>query len=409
VMKNAANEVLEGIKVADFGLTVVGALVTGILASFGAEVIKIESRTNVDYNRQSPPFVEGDGWKGDRSGLWANVGNAGKYGITLNLNHPRGIDIAKKIIARSDIVSENFRGGRMAKWGLGYADLKKIKPDIIMLSASMYGQTGSYATHGGTGGTLIAQCGISNLTGYPEGAPTQPCWVYSDFFIPKMAVLAIMAALDYRRRTGDGQYIDFSQLEAAMHLVVPAILENEVNGRELVRAGNRSDYAAPHGVFRCKGDFHWCAISVSSDDEWHRLCYVMAQPELIQNPKYATLADRLNNVDELESIIEKWTQSYTPQEVMKLLQAAGIPAGVVQNGEDLDGDPQLKSRGYYWDIPHPILGKFSYSGMPAKFSQTPYHMRRSPCFGEHNEYVYTQLLGISDEEFIELLKDGVFE
>jgi benzylsuccinate CoA-transferase BbsF subunit len=408
-MDKTAGKVLEGIKVVDFGLTVVGGLVTGILASFGAEVIKVESRTNVDYNRQSPPFTEGDAWKGDRSGLWANVGNAGKYGITLNLNHPRALGIARKLIARSDIVCENFRGGRMAKWGLGYEDLKIIKPDIIMLSASMYGQTGSYATHGGTGGTLVAQSGISSLTGHSNGAPLQPCWVYSDFFIPKMAVLAIMAALDFRRRTGTGQYIDFSQMEATLHLITPAILEYEVNKREPTRIGNRSKYAAPSGVFRCKGDFRWCAISVSTEEEWRNLCQVIGSPALTQNPKFSTLSNRLNNTDELEALIENWTVNYSPQEVMQLMQAAGIAAGIVQDGKDLDSDPQLKHRNYYWNIEHPTLGNFSYSGMPAKFSKTPYQINRSPYFGEHNAYVYTNLLAISDKEFVELLKVGVFD
>jgi benzylsuccinate CoA-transferase BbsF subunit len=404
---SCGNQILSGIRVADFGLTVVGALVTGILASFGAEVIKIESRTNVDYNRQSPPFIQGDSWKGDRSGLWANVGNAGKYCITLNLNNPRGIEVARRIIAISDIASENFRGGRMDKWGLGYNDLKKIRPDIIMLSASLYGQTGPYATHGGTGGTLIAQSGISDLTGKIDGPPAQPSWVYSDFFIPKMAVLAIIAALDYRRRTGIGQYIDLSQLESAMHLITPAILEYEINGRELVRIGNRSNYAAPCGIFRCRGDFRWCSISVSNDKEWLNLCQIIDNPELIS--KFGTLKSRLNNIAELETIVENWTLKHSPQEVMELMQAAGVPAGIVQNGQDLDNDPQLKSRHYYWNIDHPALGNFSYSGMPAQFSKTSYQVKRSACFGEHNEYVYTKLIGISDEEFIELLNQGVFE
>lgn len=400
---------LEGIKVADFGQTVVGAVVSGMLAAYGAEVIKIESRTRVDYNRQSPPFADDTAWRGDRSGLWANVGNAGKYGITLNLSHPRGVEIAKRVVAWADIVIENFRGGRMAKWGLGYEDLRKIKSDIIMLSASMYGQTGPYTTHGGTGGTLVAMCGISHLTGWADGPPMQPSWVYSDFSVPKLAVLAIVAALDYRRRSGKGQYLDLSQLETAMHFVTPAILEYEVNGRELTRTGNRSTYAAPHGVYRCKGDFRWCAITVFSDEEWKSFCQVIGKPSLAEDPQFATLMGRLRNVDKLDRLIEDWTINHPAEEVMDLMQSAGVAAGVVQNGEDLDKDPQLRSRNYYWELDHPVLGSFAYSGMPAKLSKTPYQMKRSPCFGEHNEYVYTKLLGISDEEFIQLLGEGVFE
>jgi benzylsuccinate CoA-transferase BbsF subunit len=404
-----ATKVLEGVKVADFGQTVVGSVAGGMLASYGAEVIKIESRTRVDYNRQSPPFAEGTAWRGDRSGLWANVGNAGKHGITLNLNHSRGVEVAKRIVAWADIVIENFRGQRMAKWGLGYEDLRKINPDIIMLSASAYGQTGSYATHGGTGGTLVAMSGISQLTGWPDGPPMQPTWVYSDFFAPKFALLAIVAALDYRRRTGKGQYIDLSQLEVAVHFINQAILEYGVNKRELGRIGNRLTYAAPCGVYRCKGNFRWCAITVISDEEWKNFCRIMGKPALAENPQFATRMGRLKNVEKLDRLVEGWTINYSPGEVMELLQSAGVAAGVVQNGEDLARDPQLESRNYYWELDHPAFGKFVYSGMPAKLSKTSYEMSRSPSFGEHNEYVYTKLLGMSDEEFVQFLNEGVFE
>ena len=403
------NKFLEGVKVADFGQTVVGGVIGGILASYGAEVIKIESRTRVDYNRQSPPFAEGKAWRGDRSGNWANVGNAGKYGITLNLNHPRSIEVAKRIVAWADIVTENFRGNRMAKWGLGYEDIKKINPSIIMISASMYGQTGPDATQGATGGTLVAMSGISQLTGSEEGPPLQPTWVYTDFAVPKLAVLAVIAALDYRRRTGRGEYLDFSQLESAIHFITPAILEYVTNGRELKRIENRSTYAAPHGVYRCKGNFRWCAITVSNEDEWKSFCKIIGKPLLAQDPQFATLVARLENVDKLDRIVEDWTTKRSSEEVMDLMQKSGVAAGVVQNGQDLDNDPQLKKRNYYWELEHPVFGEFVYSGMPVKMSKTPYEMRRSPCFGEHNEYVYTQLLRMQEEEFIQFLNEGVFE
>ena len=403
------NKVLEGVKVADFGQTVAGGIIGGILASYGADVIRVESRTRVDFVRQSPPFMEGSAWKGDRSGLWANTGNAGKRSITLNLNHPRGGEIAKRLVAWADVVIENFAGGRMAKWGLGYEDLKKIKPEIIMLSASMFGQTGPFFDKKGTGGVLVSMSGIANLTGYPDGPPMQPSWVYSDFFVPKLAVLAIVAAIDYRCRSGRGQYLDLSQFEVAMHFMTPVILESVVNRREPGRIGNRLTYAAPCGVYRCKGDLRWCAITVFSDEEWKSLCRVMGKPALAEDHQFATLMGRLENGDKLDTIIEEWTINHSPEKVMDLLQNAGVPAGVVQNGEDLDQDPQLKSRSYYWELDHPVFGRYSYSGMPVKLSKTPYEMKRSPCFGEDNEYVYTNLLRVSDEEFIQLLNEGVFE
>lgn len=403
------NKILKDVKVVDFGWAVAGPLTAGVLASYGAEVIKVESRLRVDHSRETPPFVAGTAWLGERSGTFANVGNAGKHSITLNLKHPRGLEVAKRLIVRADIVSENFRGGQMVELGLGYEDLKKIKPDIIMISSSIYGQTGPYGTRKGGGPDLASMSGLCELTGWSGRPPKLPIWVYTDFAVPRLAILAIIAALDYRRRTGKGQYLDFSQLEAIVQFVSPAILEYEVNGRELARIGNRSTYAAPEGVYRCKGDLRWCAITVSNDEEWRSFCQVIGKSDWAEDPELADVTGRLKNADKLDKQIEEWTISHSAEEVMSLMQGAGVPAGVVQNGEDLDNDPQLKSRNYYWELDHPALGKFAYSGMPVRLSRTPHEMKRSPCFGEHNEYVYTKLLGMSDEEFVELLREGVFE
>jgi benzylsuccinate CoA-transferase BbsF subunit len=402
------NRVLEGVKVLDFGWQIVGPLTSHVLAIFGAEVIKVETRTRVDHNRETPPYVEGTAWMGDRAALFPNF-NACKYGITLNVHHTRGVELVKRLVAWADVLIENFTGGTMERLGLGYDELKKINSDIIMLSASAYGQTGSYAKTRATGTTLTAVSGITYLTGQPDGPPTQPAWVYSDTVIPRLAVFAILAALDYRDRTGKGQYLDMSQFEGMMHYITPVLLGYVVNGRELARIGNRSTYAAPHGIYRCKGEFRWCAITVFNDEEWKSLCQVIDKPALAEDPEFATLVGRLKKQDKLDRMIEEWTINHSPEEVMELLQGAGVAAGVVQNGEDLDKDPQLESRGYYCELDHPTLGKFSYSGMPVKLSKTPYEIRRSHCFAEHNEYVYTKLLGMSDKEFVQLLGEGAFE
>ncbi len=403
------NRALEGIRIIDFGHVIVGGMTTGVLASYGAEVIKVESQNRVEHNRTSPPFKEGNTWLGDRSGMFANIPNAGKYSITLNLKHPRGFEILKKLIAMSDVVFENYKGGHMEKWGLDYENLKKVKPDIIMLSAAMFGQTGPYKTSPGIATTLLALSGIAHLTGRPKESPMYPSFAYTDFLVPRLTVLAIVAALDYRRRTGKGQYIDLAQFEAALHFITPAFLEYSANGRELERIGNRSTHAAPCGVYRCKGDFKWCVITVCSDEEWKCFVQVIGRPTLTMDPRFSTLLSRLHNVEELDRLTEEWTIKHTPEEVMNLMQNAGIAAGVVQNGEDLAKDPQLKSRDYFHEIKHQTLGNFVYSGMPVKLSKTPYEIRNSPCFGEHNEYVYTKILGMSDEEFTQSLQEGIFE
>ncbi len=391
------NQVLEGIKVVDFCWQIAGPRVTAPLGRFGATVVRIESRAGMDYVRLGGP------------GFSAH--NDSKYSATLNLHLPHGLEVAKRLVAWADVVVENFTGGRMAKWGLGYEDLKKVKPDIIMLSLAMYGQTGPYAQTQGYAATLVASSGICDLTGLPGGPPMQPSFVYPDFAVPRLGILSVVAALDYRARTGKGQYIDLSQHEGILHYVSPALLEYNVNGRELKRIGNRLTYAAPHGVYRCQGEFRWCAIAVFSDEEWKSLCRVMGKPALAEDPELATVEGRLNNVDKLDKLVEEWTLNHTAEEVVSLLQGAGVAAGVVQNGQDLGNDPQLKDREYFVELDQPGApgGKFVYSGLPVKLSKTPYKIKRSPGFGEHTEYVFKNLLGMSDEEYSRLASEKVFE
>lgn len=398
---------LEGVKVVDFTWAALGPLTCDYLALHGAEVVKVETQNRPDPWRTMSPFAD-DKPGLDRAGQFAVV-NVQKYSLALNLSHPQGLEIAKRLVAWSDVVVESYRPGAITRLGLGYEELKKIKPDIIMLSTCMYGQTGPFAKLPGFGLTLTAASGISHLAGWPDRPPL-PSGAYTDFVVPKFNVLAIAAALDYKHRTGKGQYLDISQLEAALHFLAPALLEYAANGRELGRIGNRSTYAAPHGVYRCEGENSWCAIAVTSDEEWRSLCRVMAKPELTEDTRFATGADRLENTDELDMLIESWTSSQTADEVMRLLQAAEVSAGKALNGEQLDSDPQLKHRNYYSELDHPVMGKMSYSGMPVKMSATPYQItRNAPCLGEHTEHVCTQILGMSDTEFAQLVSAGIFE
>jgi benzylsuccinate CoA-transferase BbsF subunit len=402
-----AKKALEGVKVAAFIQGITGPLTTAILASYGAQVLRIESRTRIEWHRQAGPFI-GNVSSPDRSAAYLFV-NPGVYGITLNLKHPRAMEVMARIVKWTDIMVDNFAGGVMDRIGLGYEDLKKIKPDIIMLSAAIYGQTGPYSEVPGHGGTLTALTGLPHITGFPDQTPQFPGFTITDFIAPRANVLAIVAALDYRQRTGKGQYIDAAQMESTISLLTPILLEYEANGREAERMGNRSTYAAPHGIYRCKGDNRWCAISVFTDEEWEKFCQVMGNPAWTESPELATLMGRLKHVDKLDRLVEEWTMEHFPEEVLRLMQDTGVAAGVVQSGQDLDSDPQLEHRHFYWELDHPEIGNFTYSGMPARLSKTPYEIKRAPMLGEHNQYVCTELLGMSDEEFDQLMTRDVFE
>jgi benzylsuccinate CoA-transferase BbsF subunit len=404
-----AKQALEGLKVGDFTWYIAGPSIPMWLAHHGATVIRIESLTRPDEMRGIEPFK--DGKPGiNRSGGYANY-NSNKYGMLLNLNHPKGLSVAKKIVAWADVIVENFTPGTMdRKWGLGYEGLRKIKPDIIMVSASTQGQTGPEARQVGFGLELASRCGFTNFVGWPDQDAVGVGYPYTDTISPPLAVVAIMAALEYRRRTGKGQHVDLSQLETGVQHLAPALLNYTANGCEGIKIGNRHPSAGPHGAYRCQGDDRWCTIAVFTDKEWEAFCNVIGQPHLAINHKFATLLARKQNEDELDRIVENWTKGFPPEEVMKRMQAAGVASGVVQNGKDLLEDPQLQHRHHFWYLEHPEMGTCAYDGPPFKLSETPAELHMpAPLLGQHTEHVCTQILGMPDEEFIELLAEGVFE
>jgi crotonobetainyl-CoA:carnitine CoA-transferase CaiB-like acyl-CoA transferase len=398
---------LSGLKVADFSWVIVGPVTTKYLAINGATVIKVESRKKVDMARTYIPMAKGVA--GLERCAWFDAYATNKYSISLNLNHPKGRDVAKKLVAWSDVVVENFMPGTMKGWQLDYENLKRVKPDIIMLSNSMYGQTGPLAKVAGLGAMQQAAVGCTHIVGWPDRAPTGFSLPYTDYVSPWYAIMAIMAALEYRRKTGKGQHIDLSQAEAGVSFIAPAILDYTVNKHVAPPMGNRSDHAVPHGAFRCKGEDQWCVLAVSSDKEWRSFCNVLGNPEWCREPKFASFASRKHNEDELEKLVENHTAQHDARAMMWKLQRAGVPAGVVQNGKDLHEDEQLAHREHFVKLDHPEIGLHSYDAPPYRFSKTPAQIKRSPLFGEHNTYVYTELLGLSDSEFNELLSEGVFE
>ncbi|MFC1991761.1 CaiB/BaiF CoA transferase family protein [Chloroflexota bacterium] len=387
-------KILEGIRVVDITVFVTGPLTTQSLADCGAEVIQI--RTGSKRGGGGPP----------RAAVTPGyINSQGKLSVSINFTSPKGLELAHNLIAKSDIVVESLAGGTLTRRGLGYEDLKKIKPDIIMLSSCMQGQTGPHSSHGTSGHKLSALSGFNHLTGWPD---RQPAFVgtYTDFVAPRYNIMAIMAALDYRRRTGKGQYLDMSALEAGIQFIGPLILDYAANKRVANREGNKYAYAAPHNAYRCIGEDRWCAIAVFTDEEWQSCCEVIGNPELTNDPRFATLSARKENEEELDRLINEWTIKHTPSAVMTLMQVAGVAAGIVENVEDqMEHDPHLKHRHFFWEVEQ-----------PEEWQQPPpldpdyrlsLRIRQGPSLGEHNDYVFKNVLGMSDDKITELVNEGV--
>ena len=403
------NKVFSNIKIVAWSWAMVGPLTLKFFADYGATVIRVETSHRPCVTRTSAPFKDGKAGL-NRSGYF-NHFSGNMMSVSLNMGHPLAIGLAKELIAQADVVMENFTPGVMEKWGLGYEELKKIKPDIIMLRQNGFGTEGPYRNLAAFGMILAAIAGIPNFIGWPDRGPL-PVGVgaYTDCISPRLATAALIAALDYRDKTGRGQLLDLAQYETAIYFVLPGVLDYAANGREPIRNGNACAYAVPHNVYPCKGKERWCTIAVFNDQQWARLCGVLGKPEYIHDVRFETFLNRKQNEKEVDDLIKDWTADLTPEEVMIRLQGAGIPAGVVENAADLYADPQLRHRNLFWPIEHSEMGLFTHLGTSLKLSKTPAQAYMpSPCLGEHTEYVLTKLLGKTDEEFIELLKAGVLE
>jgi len=298
----------------------------------------------------------------------------------------------------------------MKRLGLSYEEIREIKPDIIMISLGSKGQTGPHAHLPAFGAHLAAVSGFTAITGWPDRDPPVIFGAYTDSIAGRFGAATLLAALDYRRRTGKGQYIDLSQSEAGIEFLTPPLLDYDVNGRILERNGNRHSSAAPHGAYRCRGEDRWCAIAVFTDQEWQAMRQVMGSPPWAEDSKFATLLGRKSNEEELNSLIEQWTINYSAEEVMNRLQQAGVSAGVVETAEDLHSDPQLKHRHHFWVLEHQEIGESTYDSLGSQLSKTPAELHKAAhTLGEDNYYVYTQILGLSDGEFVEFLEEGVFD
>jgi crotonobetainyl-CoA:carnitine CoA-transferase CaiB-like acyl-CoA transferase len=393
--------------VADFAWVIAGPLATQYLAIHGADVIRVESRLRPDVLRAGTPFVGGEPGP-DSSTYFASV-NQGKRGITLNLRDPRAVELAKRLVSTCDVVTENFTPGTMEKLGLGYEVLRAVRPDIIMISMGLAGQTGPERHYKGFGTVIQGSAGITHLTGWPDRAPTGTGVAYTDFVASHMAAFALLCAIVHRRRTGAGQYIDLSQQEASLYVLDAALLDYTVNHHEQTRQGNRHPTAAPHGAFPCRGEDAWVAIATYNDAEWCSLRAVMGEPDWANEERFATLLGRKAHEEELEGHIGEWTSRMEPEEVTRRLRAAGVPAAVVANAHDLHADPQLQHRGHFITLNHPVIGDFPFDALSYRINgERPQPPRAAPLLGQDNESIYCDLLGLTTAEYHTLAAEGVF-
>jgi benzylsuccinate CoA-transferase BbsF subunit len=321
-----------------------------------------------------------------------------------------GAERAKRLGSVADVVAEKWTGRAIDKLGLSYAELKKVKPDIIMIAMSLAGQSGPYQNFRGHGPVLAAMTGLYEFTGWPDGEPMSPGGALTDYYLPPVWVTAVMAALEYRDRTGKGQFIDASDFESALDLLGTAIVDFSANGHVQTRRGNRDPDAAPHGVYRCQGDDRWCAITVFNEEQWLAFCHVMGNPPWTQEGRFSTEAQRHEHADELDLLVELWTREKSAEDAATVLQEAGVPAGVSLDGAQLWDDPQLAYRGHFWGLDDPRASRFTYESPPCLLDETPARYRSTaPTLGEANGYVYSELLGLSDGEFARLVEEGVVE
>lgn len=399
---------LAGIRVADFTWIGAGSFTTKMLADFGADVIKVESSTRPDTLRMTAPFK--DGRKGpNRSGYFADR-NTSKRSICLNLKHPDALAIADRLIAQSDIVANNFSPGTMEKFGLGYERVARNNPGIVYLSMSMQGQDGPDSRYVGFGLTIGALSGLHSLSGPADRPPAGTSTNYPDHVPnPTHAAFAVLAALRHKRRTGQGQFIDFAQTEPAIALIGTAIAEWSANGHLTERQGNDDPRAAPHGVYPCQGTDRWIAIGVHDDAQWRALLAVLGNGT--EHESWTRADARMAQRRELDAWLARMTTGWVAEELMLRLQQAGVPAGVVQRVNDLiDSDPQLAHRGHWVYLDHPEMGRTLYNGPPIQLSATPVHLRRAaPLLGQHTHEVCTDLLGLGEGEFAALQAAGVFQ
>lgn len=381
-------ELLRDLRILDFTWVLAGPLATRILADFGSEVIKVQSR-------RISQGIE------DNLNGYFNTWNRNKRSITLDMHYAEARKIFLRLVKMSDVVVDNFSPRVMSNWGLSYEELKKVNPKIIMVSISGFGHTGPLKDFVAFAPTLQAYAGLTDLTSFKRNNPLGLGFPYADIVAALYTTLMILISLEAREKTGRGEYIDLSEFEALCTTIGPTLLDLAVNQKELLPRGNKADYipAAPYGVYKCLGVDRWCVIAVFHEKEWVSFCNVLGNPAWVTDERFSTLNSRQKHAAELDEGIEKWTRQFPPEQAAELLQKAGVPAGVVQNAEDLAKDPQLHARGFFVNVEHPILGRTISDRVPWKCPENfASSWRPAPGLGDDNDYVFRQLLGMEEKE-----------
>jgi crotonobetainyl-CoA:carnitine CoA-transferase CaiB-like acyl-CoA transferase len=403
---------LADIRIADLTIITAGASATNILADFGADVIKVESGRWMDPFRNWEGGWDGDGerprpW--DESPPFLCV-NRNKRDLTLDLKRTEGRELFLRLVERSDVVAENFRHGVMDRLGLGFEQLRAVKPDIVMISLSSQGLTGPESGYASFGSTLDALSGMMSVTGY---GPDEPVWTtnevnYPDQVVSTFGASLIMLGLRQRDRTGEAVHIDLSQRELVTSMIGETVLDYTVNRRIGRPQANRDRSMAPHGVYPCRGDDEWIAIAVETDEQWASLANLIGGPALAADERYAAFPGRWRSADELDRIVAAWTAQQDRQALMTRLQAARVPAGAVLGGPELWADANLAARGFYRDVTSPLSGAQRQRGWPFRLSRTPAAVvRPAPVLGEHTTEILADVLGLTAEEIAELDATGV--
>jgi len=427
---------LTGLRILDFTRLGFGAQATLICGCLGADVIRVESTRHPDPIRVMPPFVPEPGGRGEgfgaatlahatgaasanRGGIFYKYNTGGKRSITVDARHPKGLGLLKDLVSVSDVVTESFAAGTLERWGLGYDVLREIRPEIIYVSMCGFGHTGPDSSHVTMGPTAQALTGLTFLVGLPDRAPAGWSFSYLDHVGGYLGAVAILAGLLHRRKTGEGQHLDVSQLEPATALsgalLLDSILNNRPNRRPDFPTGNRRRYppTAPGGAYRAAGSDNWVVISCRTEAQWEALVAVMGRPPWTADPRFGSLAGRFEHADKLDELIGTWTAGRDRYEVMDILQGAGVPAGVVQDAADrLERDPQLAARGHFTPLSNGEVGPLPLEGVPFRMSATPprtggFIDRGPPLLGGDTTDVLGELLGLSAGEVGALAEEGV--
>ena len=396
---------LSDVKILDFMWVMAGPAATRVLADYGATVVRIESANKVETARTIQPFLNDEGGA-DNTGLYQNM-NAGKLGLTLDLTKPESRDVIFDLVRWADVVCESFSPRAMREWGLGYDELRQVKPEIIMTSTNLFGQNGPLSSLAGFGTMGAAMSGFYDMTGWGDRHPAGCFGAYTDYVSPRFLSTAILAALDHRNRTGEGQYIDLSQAETSIGFLTPALYDHEINGAAHLPPGNSHPSMVPHGIYPAAGDDAWTAIACQDDDRWRALSVIVGAPDDLAR---LDTAGRRARKDDIDAIIGAWTAQRNSPEIEELLQSAGIAVHTAHDADSVITDPQLTARGHFVNAAHATHGTMYVEGSRFKLSRTPAVITDAgPTYGQHTFEVLEGVLGYDSDRIADLAVAGVLE